>query len=96
MLLSAFLMCTDGCFTCDQVGHVKRVPPCTLKFDFLVRAARGMACVLVVSDDVPPQGKDSIRYLQEHEVMPEVYEAIGQFAIGAPLGLVATCHADAC
>ena len=29
-----------------------------------------------------PQGKDSIRYLQEHEVLPDVYEAIGQFAVG--------------
>ena len=29
------------------------------------------------------QGKDSIRYLQEHVVMPEVYEAIGKFAKGA-------------
>ena len=28
------------------------------------------------------QGKDSIRYLQEHEVLPDVYEAIGQFAVG--------------
>ena len=29
-----------------------------------------------------PQGKDSIRYLQEHVVLPDVYEAIGQFAVG--------------
>ena len=29
------------------------------------------------------QGKDSIRYLQEHEVMPEVYDAVGKFAAGA-------------
>jgi hypothetical protein len=29
------------------------------------------------------QGKDSIRYLQEHEVMPEVFHALGQFAAGA-------------
>ena len=38
---------------------MKRVPPSTLKFDFL--------------------GKDSIPYQQEHEVMPEVYKAIGRF-----------------
>ncbi len=41
------------------------------------RNVQADACVLRA------QGKDSIRYLQEHDVMPEVYEAIGQFAKGA-------------
>ena len=36
-----------------------------------------------VSPSCVAQGKDSIRYLQEHVVMPEVYDAIGKFAKGA-------------
>ena len=60
---------------------MQRIPPHTLKFDFLVRMRR---TYVVVSLCLTPcsQGKDSIRYLQEHEVLPDVYEAIGQFAVG--------------
>jgi DNA topoisomerase-1 len=69
-----------------RVGHVTRLPPSTLKFDFLVRPARSVHVPLPLTPPSSrPQGKDSIRYLQEHQVMPEVYEAIGTFAKGAPL-----------
>jgi len=28
------------------------------------------------------QGKDSVRYLQEHAVLPDAYDAIGRFSKG--------------
>jgi len=50
-----------------------------------------LGAVVVLSDVHCVQGKDSIRYLQEHEVLPGVYEAIGQFAVGSCIAVIHGC-----
>lgn len=66
------------------MGHISCIAQRTLKFDFLVRLLPGSGCR--GASEPSTQGKDSIRYLQEHEVLPQVYEAIRSFSKGAGAG----------